>query len=91
MSAYPKFVCPECDVELHCLVNPVTCANCGGTLLIEDDEPDEDMSIPLGLYYWSQQQKESRVQAEVSLGIRKFEELLAEVGHGSQDEEEDLS
>lgn len=90
MSAYPKFVCPECETELHCLVNPVTCARCGGTLLVEDDDPEDAVDIPLGLYYWSQQQKESRVIAEVSKGIRKFEELLAEVWNGSQDQEEDL-
>lgn len=89
MSAYPKFVCPDCDIELHCLVNPATCAKCGGTLLIEDDdEPDPD--IPLGLYYWSQNQKERALEASIQKGIRQFEELLAGRDNGSQDQQEDL-
>lgn len=88
-SMYPKFVCHECDVELHCLVNPVTCARCGGMLFVEDDEPDPD--IPLGLYYWSQQQKERALEQSIAKGIRQFEALLAEGNYGSQDQQEDLS
>lgn len=88
-SMYPKFVCSECDIELHCLVNPETCTKCGGMLLIEDDdEPDPD--IPLGLYYWSQNQKERALEASIKKGIRQFEQLLG-ADHGSQDQEENLS
>lgn len=93
-SAYPKFVCPECNLETHCLVNPVTCSNCGGTLYVEDDIPESD--IPMGLWYWSQQQKERAldvyVAAHAPKGILELQEFLAgEEEHGSQDQEENLS